>query len=103
MAVAAAFMQKNDFFAKADWKMETFGDEKKLAVENHHGAKQIASACTAVWKGNKLATPIGGGVRVEPKRAITSENLLKDENGKLTAKRDGVSLKDLPKEQWWWD
>jgi hypothetical protein len=103
MAVAAAFMQQKDFFAKAGWKMETFGDEKKFAVENHNGAKQIASACAAVWKGNKLATPIGGGVRVEPKRAIDGENLLKDENGKLGQKRDGVSLKNLPQEQWWWD
>jgi hypothetical protein len=103
MAVAAAFMQQNDFFAKAGWKMETFGDEKKFEVERFHGAKQVASACTAVWKGNKLATPIGGGVRVEPKRAIESGNLLTDENGKLQKRRDGVSLKNLPKDQWWWD
>jgi hypothetical protein len=103
MAVAAAFMQHKEFFAKAGWKMETFGDEKKFEVEKYHGAKQIASACNAVWKGNKLATPIGGGVRVEPKRAIESDNLLADEKGKLGQRRDGVSLKNLPKDQWWWD
>ena len=47
-------------------------------------------------------TPIGGGVQIEPARALLSENVLADENEKIAALRSEVEP-DLAEGQWWWD
>jgi hypothetical protein len=48
-------------------------------------------------------TPVGGGVKIETLKALEKSSLLKDEKGKVHAAHDQVNLKDLAKDQWWWD
>jgi hypothetical protein len=48
-------------------------------------------------------TPVGGGVHMQPRQALASENLLRDDEGKLSEVRDGLQLGDLADGQWWWD
>jgi hypothetical protein len=103
LSVAAAFMQKHDFFAKAEWKMDVLGDEQQFAVETHNAPKQVSTACIALMKGARVSSPIGGGVHVEPKLALNTSNLLSDEDGKVSKAREGVSLDKLAAGQWWWD
>jgi len=103
LAVAAAFIQKQDYYGAADWKMGTFGDERQLSVEVFEAPKTVEPASTAVWKGNRLMTPIGGGVEIEPLRAVQSENRLKDDKGTVKQARESVSLDHLATGQWWWD
>jgi hypothetical protein len=103
LAVAAAFMQKHGYFAKADWKMEVLGDEKKFATETHNAPKQASTACIALAKGARVSFPIGGGVHVEPKLALNTSNLLSDEDGNVAKAREGISLDKLAEGQWWWD
>ena len=103
LSVAAAFMQKHDFFAKADWKMEVLGDETKFATETHHAPKQVSSACIALAKGARVSFPIGGGVHVQPKLALNTSNLLQDEDGSVMKRRENVTLDKLAEGQWWWD
>jgi len=103
LAVAAAFIQKQDYYAQADWKLDTFGDEQKYRVEVYETPKTVETACTAVWKGNRLMTPVGGGVHLEPGQAIQSHNLLKDEKGAVKQAHAGIKLDGLAKGQWWWD
>jgi len=62
----------------------------------------VGSAVAAIWKGNRLMTPIGGGVHIEPAEALTEENLLPDEKGHVAALRSETQLK-LPQGRWWWD
>ncbi|NUQ62856.1 MAG: DUF1598 domain-containing protein [Pirellulales bacterium] len=102
LAIAAAYIQHEDLYAKTGWSMEFFGDEKSFAVELYHAPKQVASTVAAIWKGNRLMTPIGGGVHIDATQAIDSENLLKDENGDV-AKLRGQTSVELAKGQWWWD
>jgi len=102
LAVAAAYMQKADFYNKAGWTMPLFGDEKKFAVEVHNAPKQVATAVNAIWKGYRLMTPIGGGVAIDAARAIESANLLKDETGQVAKARQQLKL-ELAEGQWWWD
>jgi hypothetical protein len=101
--VAAAFIQKQDYYGQADWKLDFFGDEQKYRIEVYETPKTVETACTAVWKGNRLMTPVGGGVHVEPQQAVQSHNLLKDEKGAVREARSGVKLDGLAKGQWWWD
>ena len=66
LAVAAAYIQHEDFYGKAEWKMDLFGNEKAFPVETYDMPKQVATAVNAIWKGHKLMTPVGGGVHIEP-------------------------------------
>jgi hypothetical protein len=103
LAVAAAFMQKHDYFAKAEWKMEVLGDEQQFATETHNAPKQVGTACIALMKGARVSFPIGGGVHVEPKLALNASHLMSDEDGKVSKQRERVSLDKLAAGQWWWD
>jgi len=102
MAVAAAFIQQKDYYAKAGWSMEFFGDEKKFSVETYNVPKTVESAVNAIWKGRRLMTPIGGGVSLNPRNALASDKLLKDENQKVAKLRQATEIK-LAEGQWWWD
>ena len=103
MAIAAAFIQKQDYYGQAGWKMDVLGDEQQFPIEIYEAPKTVETACTAIWKGNRLMTPVGGGVRIEPLRAIESSRLLKDEQGAVKEARAKISLGKLDKNQWWWD
>jgi hypothetical protein len=103
LSVMAAYMQKKDFYGKSGWKMDTFGDEKKFAVETHNAPKQVQSACIALAKGNGVSFPIGGGVSIQPTRALKSDNVMSDDEGKIAERRDSIDLKNLAEGQWWWD
>ena len=48
-------------------------------------------------------TPIGGGVSIQAARALDSENLLSDEEGRVKAVRNQIDIKALAKDKWWWD
>jgi hypothetical protein len=103
MSVAAAFIQKQDYYGQAGWKADVLLDEQKYAVETYEAPKTVETACTAIWKGSRLMTPIGGGVHIEPTDALTQSNLLADEKGEVKAARAQVKLSGLAKGQWWWD
>ena len=102
MTVAAAFIQQKDYYGKANWKMALFGDERSFAVETFTAPETVAPAINAIWKGRTLMTPIGGGVTIHPTKALASQNLLADENGKVSKARAETKI-ELAKGQWWWD
>ncbi len=102
LAIAAAYIQAEGYLEKAGWKMEFFGSEKEFPVETYDVPKTVESAVNAIWKGQTLMTPIGGGVAIQATQALKSDNLLSDEKGKLSKLREGVKP-NLAKGQWWWD
>lgn len=102
LSVAAAYIQKEDLYGKAGWRMEFLGDEKSLPVETMTPPKMVGAAVGAVWKGNKLMTPIGGGVHIEPQMALEPGKTLPDADGQVAKLRSQTTV-DLPKGQWWWD
>jgi hypothetical protein len=103
MSVAAAFIQERDYYQQANWNLGVFGDEAEFPTETFETPKQVESAVNVVWKGNTLMTPIGGGVHVEPLKALSAENIQQDSKGAVSESYGKVSLKDLPEGQWWWD
>ena len=102
LSVAAAFIQDEDYYEKADWDQGMLASEATFAVETYQAPKKVATAVTARWKGTQLMTPVGGGVHIEPTAALDSQNLLPDEKGKVAGLRKQIKLK-LAKGQWWWD
>ncbi len=103
LAVAAAFIQQKDYYSKAGWSLGVFADEAAYPVENLNAPQQVETTVASIWKGNRLMTPIGGGVHIEPRQALSESNLLADEEGKVAALREKLDLKALAKDQWWWD
>ena len=103
LSVVAAFIQQQDYFGKAGWRMDGFGDEGKMPVKTENAPRQVETAVNAVWRGTHLMTPIGGGVHISPHEAISSSNLLKDDGGRVSQAREKVDVKSLPKGRWWWD
>jgi len=103
LSIVAAFIHKQDLYALAGWQAATFNNEGALAVETYKAPLQVETVCTAVWKGNTLMTPVGGGVTIHPRTVLNTGNLLPDEDGKISEVREAVDLKDLPADQWWWD
>jgi hypothetical protein len=103
VAVAAAFIQKQDYYAQAGWRIEFFGDERRFPIETYETPKTVETACTARWKGTRLMTPVGGGVQIEPVQAVQPRNLLKDEDGAVKQARAKISVGGLADGQWWWD
>jgi len=102
LAVAAAYIQEQDFCGKTGWEMELFGSEEAFAVRTYNAPTQVESAVAAILKSGRLMTPIGGGVQIEAARALAPENLLEDENGKVGQLRRETTI-ELAEGQWWWD
>jgi hypothetical protein len=103
MSVVAAFIQQQDYYRQADWDLGVLGDESQYPVQNYVVPKHVESAVNVVIKGGAIMTPIGGGVSVQPLKALSDENRMPDEEGKVAAARQQITLKDLPEGQWWWD
>lgn len=103
MSIAAAFIQKQDYYGQAGWRMELFGDERKAPIEIYPAPKTVETACAAKWKGARLMTPVGGGVVMEPREAVQASRLLKDDEGAVKDARSKVKVEGLAKGQWWWD
>ncbi len=103
MSVAAAFIQAQDYYQQSSWDLGVFGDESKYAIQTYTVPKQVESAVNVFVKGNAIMTPIGGGVQIRPLEAVSQENRLPDEDGKVSQAQKDVTLKDLPEGQWWWD
>ncbi len=103
LAVAAAFIQHQDYYQLAHWKPETFDSETAYAVETLNPPQQVETAVNMLWKGNTLMTPIGGGVQMRPTEAVDPTNLLDDKDAKVQEARTAIDLSKLAPDQWWWD
>ena len=104
MSIAAAFMQEQDYYSQAEWDLGVFANETAMSVETYPQPTQVESAVNVVWKGNTLMTPIGGGVSIQPKQALTYDNLLEDENGAVAKQHQDTVFAGADEERtWWWD
>ena len=65
--------------------------------------RQVETAVTAILKGNRLITPIGGGVTIQAENALATGNVGADEDGSIAKAHDGIKLEGLAAGQWWWD
>ena len=103
MLIVAAYIQDKDYYTQASWDLGLLGNEKILSVEVYPEPKTVDTAVNAVWKGNSLMTPIGGGVEIQPLTALSSQNLLKDEDNVVGKIHERTSVTGLQANQWWWD
>ena len=103
MLVAAAYIQQQDYYRESGFDLGVFGDENAFPVETLAAPETVETAINAIWKGQRLLTPIGGGVEVRAKEALSSDNVQKDTDGALAETQKGITLNNLAAGQWWWD
>jgi hypothetical protein len=103
LAVAAAFIQAKNYYGKSGWNMPLLGEEGVYHVETLVAPQQVDCIVNGLWRGHTLMTPIGGGVNIQPRKALAPDNLLHDDDGKVGQAHDQVDLKSLKPDQWWWD
>jgi hypothetical protein len=103
MAVAAAFIQHQDYYDLAKWTPEAISNEESFPVETLNPPQQVETAVNALWRGNTLVTPVGGGVQMRPTEALDPDNMLPDEGSKAKDARAAIDLSTLKADQWWWD
>ena len=103
LSIVAAFVKEMDYYGQSGWNMELFGDESKFPVEVYNSPTQVAPAINAVWKGRYFMTPIGGGVNIQPRIALTPDRMKTDERGKINEIKGEVDFSNLAEGQWWWD
>ncbi len=100
LTIAAAYIQQQDFYGKSGWRMELFGNEGKFTVQTYQTPKRAPAAINAMWRGNTLMTPIGGGVTIDAATAVAQAKA--DEKGAV-AKTYEQTQPNLAPGQWWWD
>jgi len=103
LAIAAAFLQKHDIYGQAGWNLGVFGQEQVYPVETLNTPKHTETVVASIWRGNRLMTPVGGGVTLEPRQALQEGYVQVDSDGKLVKTRDGIDIGKLADGQWWWD
>jgi hypothetical protein len=103
VAIAAAYIQEQDFYGQAGWEMRVLLDETKVPVQTYTAPEQVETAVNAIWKGNTLMTPLGGGVHMQPRIALSKENLKVDAAGANNDVKQSAGPSNLADGQWWWD
>ena len=73
--------------------MDFFGSEETFPVCDYNAPKQLETVVTSVWKGNKLMTPLGGGVVMRPTQALGKDKLIPDEGGKVANRHQQIDVK----------
>ena len=101
LSIVAAWMQEHDAYGKAGWGAETLRQEASYPIERLVAPVEVSPAINAIQRGNRLVTPIGGGVTMQPRLALDPQNVVADDEGTVAAAR-GEKL-DLPADRWWWD
>ncbi|MEL7264563.1 MAG: hypothetical protein AAFP69_07150, partial [Planctomycetota bacterium] len=79
------------------------GDEDQYSVCRFDAPQQVETAVNAIWRGNTLMTPLGGGVSIRPSLALRSENKNVDNSGETKENAAAAAPANLADGQWWWD
>jgi hypothetical protein len=103
MSIVAAFIKEMDYYGKAGVEMALFNDDSRLPIGTWPAPTHVEPIVNAMYKDGTLATPIGGGVTIQPRIAMLFDNMQVDEEGKVDAARDAVNVQVLSEGQWWWD
>ncbi|MEO1614521.1 MAG: DUF1598 domain-containing protein [Planctomycetota bacterium] len=103
VSIAAAYIQEQDFYGQSQWTMPVLGDESAFSVQTYTAPEQVETAVNAVWRGNTLMTPLGGGVQMQPRKALDKDTLVVDTEGRNVEVKQSAGPSGLADDQWWWD
>jgi hypothetical protein len=104
LSMVAAYIQQANFYSKSGWSLGAFGNEKLVPIEVYNAPTTVETAVNVVVKGASTMTPIGGGVNIQPLKAVSKERMQKDTTGQIEATaKSANAVRGLAAGQWWWD
>ena len=104
LSLMGAFLQECEVYDRCAWHPDFFYDEDRFTVEQHPTQSTVDTAANAIWKGNRLMTPVGGGVEIRPGLELSRAG--EYATGKTTELQPSPAvevLESLAVGQWWWD
>lgn len=103
LSIVAAYIQEMDYYGQSGWEMAVLGDEAQIPTEIYNEPKQVEPAINALWKNGLFMTPIGGGVNIQPRQALTADHMKYDETSEVDRVRSEVKIDGIADGQWWWE
>jgi hypothetical protein len=103
LSIAAAYIHEKDWYQQSGWTAAFFGDESRSTVESNPAVRLVEPAVNVIEKGNVTGYPMGGGVTIQPRIALSSEHLKVDTSGEIQKAKADVKIDGLGESQWWWD
>jgi hypothetical protein len=101
LSICATWLRHSDALTRTGWPAEILRDEKQFSVETLTTPKKVACVANAVWNGNRMLVPAGGGVSISPDEALQAEHLLPQDRN-LSQRRSAVES-SRKADHWWWD
>jgi hypothetical protein len=101
LLVAAAYLERHDFYGRAAWSADLFRSEQALPTSTLPAPRRVACSVNVVWKGNRLLSP-AGGVSLQVENALEAERIQTDSDRRLGDRYESISRPDAD-ERWWWD
>ena len=103
-AVFAALLQKEHIPERVGWKHELLLDQNRFAYPTFDTPKKIPSSVSYKRAGNLVVGLVGGGVTVNPQRALDTAIIASSDSTVLDKSRMAVtSGTRIDTHRWWWD
>ena len=103
-AVFAALLQKEHLPERVGWKQELLLDQSRLAYPTFDTPKKIPSSVSYKRAGNLVVGLVGGGVTVNPQRALDAAFIASRDSKALDTSRTAATTGTRSdKHLWWWD
>ena len=103
-AVFAALLQKEHIPERVGWKQDLLLDQSRFAYPTFDTPKKIPSTVSYKRNGNLVVGLVGGGVILNPQRALDTAFIPSRDSTALEASRTAVTTgAKSDKHLWWWD
>lgn len=101
LLVVSAACREFRFYERAEWNPERFLDDRNAPVARVTTPRTAPCVANVAWKENRLIAVAGGGVAIEPRKALAMEHRI--ETGALELAQRHAGLAAAPVDRWWWD
>ena len=104
LALVTALMKSEDLPGQVGWQMTHFGPQGKYEVALGAAPTHTESVVNHRVIGTKtIVAGISGGVSVDPRQLVKSEQMKTDTYGILKGEHKESAPTNLPRNAWWWD
>lgn len=102
LLVLSAWISKTKAYERAEWKPDLLFDEDQFGIQVLPDPLETPCLANAVWKGQVLVAPAGGGVSIMASEAFSAENIKIDRSARIVKQFEAI---EIPADEgiWWWD
>jgi Protein of unknown function (DUF1598) len=102
LLVLAAYVRQVDGDVQVGWKPTALLDETQFPIETLPAPQHAPCVANAVWKGNRLVAPVGGGVTICAPSALTSDRIQIASDAEYHQACEDILVPNA-NDQWRWD